>query len=310
LKYFATLDYSDRILITPLKPKKMNKIYISLILLLTMISSGFAQTNPELQKMADADQQDRFSGENWDTVMKNDSIRLAKATKLFKEGELNTAKDYYNAGIIFQHGNDTIASKMAVESFKTAIEMDSTLNRWWYAAAVDRDLMRRGEPQIYGTQYIVDGSGKQKQYKMDTTQVTDKERTYYQVPTLAQQKENEKMFDLKSIGSFYVETNSIEKTIDLIKSEFKKGKESDYYITEKGINDFGYQLMWKNKLEESLKVLKLNTELYPKAANTWDSYGEILLKLDQKEAAIKAYKKSLALDPNNENAINIIAEHK
>ena len=134
----------------------MNKIYISLILLLTMISSGFAQTNPELQKMADADQQDRFSGENWDTVMKNDSIRLAKATKLFKEGELNTAKDYYNAGIIFQHGNDTIASKMAVESFKTAIEMDSTLNRWWYAAAVDRDLMRRGEPQIYGTQYIVD----------------------------------------------------------------------------------------------------------------------------------------------------------
>ena len=50
----------------------------------------------------------------------------------------------------------------------------------------------------------------------------------------------------------------------------------------------------------------MNTELYPKAANTWDSYGEILLKLDQKEAAIKAYKKSLALDPNNENAKNII----
>ena len=287
----------------------MNKIFFSLIVLVT-ISNGFAQTNPELQKMADADQQDRFSGENWDTVMKNDRIRLAKATHLFKEGELNTAKDYYNAGIIFQHGNDTIASTMAVESFKTAIEMDSTLNRWWYAAAVDRDLMRRGEPQIYGTQYIGDGSGKQKQYKMDTTQVTDKERTYYQVPTLAQQKENEKMFDLKSIGSFYVETNSIEKTIDLIKSEFKKGKESDYYITEKGINDFGYQLMWKNKLEESLKVLKLNTELYPKAANTWDSYGEILLKLGKEKEGIKAYKKSLKLDPKNENAKSIIASYK
>ncbi|WP_274971777.1 tetratricopeptide repeat protein, partial [Zunongwangia profunda] len=61
-----------------------------------------------------------------------------------------------------------------------------------------------------------------------------------------------------------------------------------------------------NKLDESLKVLKLNTELYPKAANTWDSYGEILLKLGKEKEGIKAYKKSLALDPNNENAKNII----
>ncbi|WP_283641690.1 hypothetical protein [Mesonia mobilis] len=39
----------------------MNKIYFSLILLLT-ISSGFAQTNEELQQMADADQEERFNG--------------------------------------------------------------------------------------------------------------------------------------------------------------------------------------------------------------------------------------------------------
>ncbi|WBL25843.1 tetratricopeptide repeat protein [Zunongwangia sp. HGR-M22] len=287
----------------------MNKIFFSLILLVT-ISSGFAQNNPELQKMADADQEERFSGEDWATVMKNDSIRLAKATQLFNDGELETAKDYYNAGIIFQHGKDTIASKMAVESFKTAIEMDSTLNRWWYAAAVDRDLMRRDVPQIYGTQYIGDGSGKQKQYKMDTTQVSDKERTYYRVPTLSQQKENERIMNLKKVFFYYTETNSIDKTIDLVKTEFKKGKESEYYIAESDLNNFGYHLMSQNKLEESLKVLKLNTELYPKAANTWDSCGEILLKLGKEKEAIKAYKKSLALDPNNENARNIIEEHK
>ena len=92
----------------------MNNIYFSLILLV-VISSGFAQTNPELQKMADADQSERMSGNiNWVELNKKDSIRLAKATQLFNDGELETAQDYYNAGIIFQHGKDTIASKMAV----------------------------------------------------------------------------------------------------------------------------------------------------------------------------------------------------
>ena len=287
----------------------MNKIYFSLILLLT-ISSGFAQTNEELQQMADADQEERFNGTDWKIRNKHDSIRLTKATKLFNNGALKTAKDYYNAGIIFQHGNDTIASKMAVESFKKAIEMDSTLNRWWYAAAVDRDLMRRDEPQIYGTQYIGNGSGKQKQYKMGTTQVSDQERIYYRVPTLTQQKENERIINLKKVFFYYTGTNSIDKTIDLVKTEFKKGKESEYYIAESDLNNFGYHLMSQNKLEDSLKVLKLNTELYPKAANTWDSYGEILLKLGKEKEAINAYKKSLKLDPNNENARNIIEEHK
>ena len=54
--------------------------------------------------------------------------------------------------------------------------------------------------------------------------------------------------------------------------------------------------MSQNRLEDSLKVLKLNTELYPKAANTWDSYGEILLKLSKEKEAVNAYKKSLKLD--------------
>lgn len=288
----------------------MNKIFFSLIVLVT-ISNGFAQTNSELQKMADADQSERMSGNiNWVELNKKDSIRLAKATQLFNDGELETAQDYYNAGIIFQHGKDTIASKMAVESFKKAIEMDSTLNRWWYAAAVDRDLMRREEPQIYGTQYVSNSStnGKLKRYKIDTTKITDKERIYYRVETLEEQKQKERIMNLKSIFSFYVENSLIEKTIALIKNEKAKGKTSVYNVSESAINSFGYQLMGQNKLDESLKVLKLNTALYPKAANTWDSYGEILLKLGKEKEGIKAYKKSLALDPNNENAKNIIGK--
>ena len=34
-----------------------------------------------------------------------------------------------------------------------AIELDSTKNKWLLAASIDRELMSRNKPQIYGTQY-------------------------------------------------------------------------------------------------------------------------------------------------------------
>ena len=66
------------------------------------------------------------------------------------------------------------------------------------------------------------------------------------------------------------------------------GKEAliKYDISEEAVNEFGYNLLNQNKNEEALKVFKLNTELYPNGYNTYDSYGECLMKLGQKEKAI------------------------
>ena len=68
--------------------------------------------------------------------------------------------------------------------------------------------------------------------------------------------------------------------------------------------------MNQNKIEEALRVFKLNTEMYPNEYNTWDSYGECLLVLGKIEDGIKAYEKSLELNPNNKNAKEIIEENK
>ncbi|ATL49937.1 tetratricopeptide repeat protein [Chitinophaga caeni] len=269
----------------------------------------FAQDNPELQRMADNDQKQRM-GQNidWKELNKQDSIRRVKTLSFMKAGKIKTAKDYYNVGIIFQHGNDTIASGIAVKSFKTALEMDSSLNRWWYAAAVDRDLMRKGLPQVYGTQIIKNSStqGKWKRYNLDPTKVTDEERKYYSVETLAEQQEKERLMNLEPIAQYYIKSKSIEKTIDLIKREIGKGKESSYNVSEQSINGLGYMLLSQGADTDALKIFELNTRLYPDAFNTYDSYGEILLKLGKKEAAIKAYKKSLALNPENDNAAKVL----
>lgn len=105
---------------------------------------------------------------------------------------------------------------MAVKSFKTALQLDDSLNKWWYPAAVDRDLMRRKQPQIYGTQFIKDHTAgvKRQRYTIDTTKVTDEERRYYGVETLAEQQLKERLMNQKSVSEFYKKTQSINENIE------------------------------------------------------------------------------------------------
>ena len=288
---------------------KIQKIFI-LTMMFFIGYLGYAQNdNTELQQIADADQQARNASDiDWKMLNKQDSLRRVRVHELIAQGKVNTAKDYFNAGIVFQHGNDTISSTLAVKNFKMALDLDENLNRWWYAAAVDRDLMRKKKPQIYGTQFIQDATtnGKWKRYSIDTSKITDEERRYYSVETLAEQEEKEHLMNQKTIEAFYAETQSIDQTVTEIKNQHSNGALSAYNTSEEAINNFGYALINKNLYEEALKVLELNTKLYPHAFNTFDSYGEILLKMNRRRASIKAYKKSLLLNPKNDNATEML----
>lgn len=148
------------------------------------------EDNKELQTMYDEDQADRKTDKiDWSVVSKRDTIRHTRVLEMLDSSLVNTGKDYYNAAMIFQHGLDSIASGMAVEMMKKAITLDSTIDKWLLAAAIDRDLMWRKKPQIYGTQYIKNGPDMPWElYKIDTTVISDKERIEYGVETLKQQK--------------------------------------------------------------------------------------------------------------------------
>ena len=276
--------------------------------------TAFAQKpdNEELKKMYDEDQKARMVPNiDWVQLSKSDSIRQKRVYELIHSGQLITGKDYYHSAMIFQHGIDTTASAMAVKMMKKAIDLDSTVNRWLLAAAIDRDLMRRDKPQIYGTQYIKMGQdAKWERYKIDSTQVTDIEREYYDVETLAEQKEKERTMNLRSISKFYSESQSLEKTLALIKAEKEKGDTAIYNVSEGEINSFGYELLSAKKANEALTIFTLNTELYPNGFNTFDSLGECLLILNKKEEGIKAYKKSLELNPKNKKAMKIVNDTK
>ncbi len=77
-------------------------------------------------------------------------------------------------------------------------------------------------------------------------------------------------------------------------------------VAEERINQLGYTLMGEKKYTEAVAVFKLNVEMYPQSANVYDSLGEAYMKSGNKELAIKNYKKSLELDPANQNAVEML----
>lgn len=284
----------------------------SLFALLLCTHIAFGQITPannaELQNLYNQDQSDRLNGPiNWSEVSQRDLEREARVYELLDSNKVITAKDYHNAAMIFQHGQDSVAYGMAVKLMRKSLELDPKGNKWLLAAAIDRDLMSRDKPQIYGTQYSrLDGDSPWYRYELDSTVVTDKERIEHRVETLAQQREKTKRMNQKKLGTLLQDGKSVDEIIAFIKKQ--DDASTEYDISENAINDLGYNILKSGKTEEALKIFKLNTILYPKGFNTHDSYGECLLLLGKNEAAKAAYQKSLDLNPKNDHAKKVIEE--
>ncbi len=83
-----------------------------------------------------------------------------------------------------------------------------------------------------------------------------------------------------------------------------------YYLNEEEMNIIGYDLLNAGEFSYAATVFKLNIDQYPRSFNVYDSYGEALMKLGDKEHAIKNYEKSLELNPDNTNAAKILSKTK
>lgn len=91
-----------------------------------------------------------------------------------------------------------------------------------------------------------------------------------------------------------------------LKQEFH-GKGA-YNFSEGALNTFGYELLQQEDLAGAVAVFLRNSEEFPESANVWDSLGEGYLKAGDKALAEQAYRKSLALNPNNANARKMLQQ--
>lgn len=67
--------------------------------------------------------------------------------------------------------------------------------------------------------------------------------------------------------------------------------------TEFALNRIGYGLLDEGRVNEAVEVFRLQTELYPEVANSFDSLGDAYRRGGDLERAAEAYRRSLELDP-------------
>lgn len=73
-------------------------------------------------------------------------------------------------------------------------------------------------------------------------------------------------------------------------------------FSEAALNQTGYNRLYRGETDEAILIFALNAEAYPDSANAFDSLAGAYMFAGEKEQALKYYKKSLELNPENENA--------
>ena len=74
------------------------------------------------------------------------------------------------------------------------------------------------------------------------------------------------------------------------------------------LNGLGYDLLHQGNVDAAIAIFRLNVEMYPRNANTYDSLGEAYMDHGDRALAIANYRRSLALDSTNHNAAEMLSK--
>jgi len=89
--------------------------------------------------------------------------------------------------------------------------------------------------------------------------------------------------------------------------QLKKEEPEDWSFAENELNMLGYQLIARDKINEAIVIFELNVEAFPEGFNTYDSLAESYMLAGRTEESITNYERSLELNPENTNAVTMLA---
>jgi len=81
-----------------------------------------------------------------------------------------------------------------------------------------------------------------------------------------------------------------------------KSRHGDFQPSEESLRGWGYQLLLANKTGAAIEIFKLVTVLFPDSWNAFDCLAEAYQQNQDRALAIKHYRRSLELEPKNDNA--------
>jgi CubicO group peptidase (beta-lactamase class C family) len=83
---------------------------------------------------------------------------------------------------------------------------------------------------------------------------------------------------------------------------------TNYSLSQNEMNDLGYEFSNNQKSDLALQAFRAAVYIFPNSDNLFNSYGEILAKSGKKESAIIMYKRSLSLNPKNDDSKKSLAD--
>jgi TPR repeat protein len=172
--------------------------FLALLTIAAMSGAGAQALEPNnaLREIAAADQQDRSGPDaNIDDakLSERDAGRRSQVMQLLAGGELRVAEDYFNAALIFHHGQTMDDSKLAFSliSIAAALRPERPGPKAAACSAWDRLMLRAGKPQWYGTQFQHSAkTGTVELSPVDESAATDEDRKACGLPTLQESRAN------------------------------------------------------------------------------------------------------------------------
>jgi tetratricopeptide (TPR) repeat protein len=79
-----------------------------------------------------------------------------------------------------------------------------------------------------------------------------------------------------------------------------------FAVSEPELNRLGYHFLSRGIASSAIDVFRLNVLAFPQSANVYDSLGEAYLASGDTLSAVANYRKSLELDPDNANAVEVL----
>ncbi|MBA4053714.1 MAG: hypothetical protein C0490_03290 [Marivirga sp.] len=141
----------------------------------------------ELQSLFEEDQQECLTQPPDGTpeylaLRKKCKHRITVVAEILKSNVRLSGVDYFNACIIFMHGDCPDDFWQAYQAALQSIDQRHEGAKRFAAAAYDRWLMYQGKPQKFGLQYVPDGI-RLRLWDVDP-ETTDEERAEWDVPPL------------------------------------------------------------------------------------------------------------------------------
>ena len=95
-------------------------------------------------------------------------------------------------------------------------------------------------------------------------------------------------------------TRGIEAALEL-HARLRARHADEYDLGSRQLNGLGYQVMRVGDLPAAIRIFELNAKLFPDEWHVHDSLGEAYAAAKQKDAAIRSYRRSVELNPGNDN---------